>query len=206
MPTVTTSDHSSLITAHLVTIDNKSNNNGAYDAAAPLATIVTENRHAVVTSNLVKLRGTSTAAAVNEPLATVSAGGQHHAEMRTTLAHPGQSDARREQIRAFLREYCPSLKDAECPELVTINGELMEVVDIGLRMLVPRELANAQGFRRDYILDPFYTYVNKRGRTVTKRLTSSDQVRMIGNSVSPPPAIALIGVNNTYEQQMARAA
>ncbi|MGB9110917.1 MAG: DNA cytosine methyltransferase [Telluria sp.] len=207
MPTVTTSDHSSLITAHLVTIDNKSNNNGAYDAAAPLATIVTENRHAVVTSNLVKLRGTSTAAAVNEPLATVSAGGQHHAEMRTTLAQPGQADERRQLVRAFLREYCPSLKDAECPELVTINGELMEVVDIGLRMLAPRELANAQGFRRDYILDPFYTYVNKRGKAVTKRLSASDQVRMIGNSVSPPPAAALIRVNIAYEQQLiARAA
>lgn len=206
MPTVTTTDHNSLVTAHLVTIDNKSNNNGAYDAAAPLATIVTENRHAVVTSNLVKLRGTSTAAAVDEPLATVSAGGQHHAEMRTTLAQPGQADSRREQVRAFLREYCPSLKDVECPELVMINGELMEVVDIGLRMLVPRELANAQGFRRDYILDPFYTYVNKRGKTVTKRLTASDQVRMIGNSVSPPPAAAFIRVNIEHEQLLARAA
>jgi DNA (cytosine-5)-methyltransferase 1 len=206
MPTVTTTDHNSLVTAHLVTIDNKSNNNGAYDAAAPLATIVTENRHAVVTSNLVKLRGTSTAAAVNDPLATVSAGGQHHAEMRTTLANPGQTAARREQVRAFLREYCPSLKDAECPELVTINGELMEVVDIGLRMLAPRELANAQGFRRDYILDPFYTYVNKRGKAVTKRLSASDQVRMIGNSVSPPPAVALIRANIEHEQLLARAA
>lgn len=206
MPTVTTQDHSSLVTAHLVTIDNKSNNNGAYDAAAPLATIVTENRHAVVTSNLVKLRGTSTAAAVNEPLATVSAGGQHHAEMRTTLAQPGQDDARREKIRAFLREYCPSLKDAECPELVTINGELMEVVDIGLRMLVPRELANAQGFPRNYILDPFYTYTNARGRQVTKRLSASAQVRMIGNSVSPPPAVAVIAANTTHEQLIARAA
>lgn len=207
MPTVTTTDHTSLVTAHLVGIDNKSNGDrDAWDVAQPLGTIVTENRHAVVTSNLVKLRGTSTAAAVNEPLATVSAGGQHHAEMRTTLAHPGQTAARREQVRAFLREYCPSLKDAEHPELVTINGELMEVVDIGLRMLVARELANAQGFPRDYILDPLYTKVDKRGRTVTKRLSGSAQVRMIGNSVSPPPAVAVIQANNTHEQLIARAA
>lgn len=207
MPTVTTTDHTSLVTAHLVGIDNKSNGDrDAWDVAQPLGTIVTENRHAVVTSNLVKLRGTSTAAAVNEPLATVSAGGQHHAEMRTTLAHPGQTAARREQVRAFLREYCPSLKDAEYPELVTINGELMEVVDIGLRMLVARELANAQGFPPGYILDPFYTKVDKRGRTVTKRLSGSAQVRMIGNSVSPPPAVAVIRANNAHEQLMARAA
>jgi DNA (cytosine-5)-methyltransferase 1 len=207
LPTVTTSDHSSLITAHLVGIDNKSNGDrDTWDVAKPLGTIVTENRHAVVTSNLVKLRGTSTAAAVNDPLGTVTASGQHHAEMRTTLEQPGQSSPRREQVRAFLREYCPSLREAEHPELVMINGEMMEVVDIGLRMLVPRELANAQGFRRDYILDPLYTYTNKRGKTVTKRLTGSDQVRMIGNSVSPLPAAALIRVNIEHEQLLARAA
>lgn len=206
-PTVTTSDHTSLITAHLVGIDNKSNGaRDTWDVAEPLKTITTENRMAVVASNLVKLRGTSTAAAVDEPMGTISAGGQHHAEVRTVLGHAAQSEQRREQVRAFLREYCPSLKDAERPELVTINGELMEVLDIGLRMLAPRELANAQGFRRDYILDPFYTYTNKRGKAVTKRLSGSDQVRMIGNSVSPPPAIALIRANNGHERLMARAA
>jgi len=206
-PTVTTSDHSSLITAHLVGIDNQSNRDrDTWDVARPLGTVVTENRHAVVTSNLVKLRGTSTAAATDEPLGTVSAGGQHHAEMRTTLTPAGLTDERRQQIRAFLREYCPSLKEAEYPELVTINGELMEVADIGLRMLVPRELANAQGFPPDYILDPFYTKVCKRGRTTTKRLSGSAQVRMIGNSVSPPPAVAVLRANNAHEQLMARAA
>jgi DNA (cytosine-5)-methyltransferase 1 len=207
LPTVTTTDHSSLITAHLVGIDNQSSGAGAaWDVARPLNTIVTENRHAVVTSNLVKLRGTSTAAAVDEPLATVSAGGQHHAEMRTMLAQPGQAASRREQVRAFLREYCPSLKDAEHPELVTINGELMEVVDIGLRMLVPRELANAQGFPPGYILDPVHTKICKRGRTITRRLSGSAQVRMIGNSVSPPPAIAVIRSNIAHEREMAQIA
>jgi DNA (cytosine-5)-methyltransferase 1 len=206
-PTVTTSDHTSLITAHLVGIDNQSNGaRDAWDVAQPLNTIVTENRHAVVTSNLVKLRGTSTAAAVDAPLGAITAGGQHHAEMRTTLAHPGQTAARREQVRTFLRAYCLSLKDAEFPELVTINGELMEVVDIGLRMLVPRELANAQGFPRSYILDPFFTKICKRGRTTTRRLSGSAQVRMIGNSVSPPPAVAVIRANNAHDIELVRLA
>jgi DNA (cytosine-5)-methyltransferase 1 len=207
VPTVTTVDHNSVVTAHLVGIDNQTSGPGiTWDAANPLTTITTENRHAVVTSNLVKLRGTSNAAAVDQPLGTASAGGTHHAEIRTTLARTPESLERREQVRAFLREFCPSLKDAEFPELVTINGEVMEVVDIGLRMLTPRELANAQGFRPDYILDPFYTSVNKRGKTVTKRLSGSAQVRMIGNSVSPPPATALILANTAHERAMARAA
>lgn len=205
-PTITTSDHTSVVTAHLVDIDNQSNGPTTWDAADPLTTITTENRHAVVTSNLVKLRGTSTAAPADTPMGTASAGGTHHAEVRTTLARTPASTQRREQVRAFLRQYCPSLKNAEYPELVTINGELMEVVDIGLRMLTPRELANAQGFRKDYILDPLYTSVNKRGKTVTKRLSGSAQVRMIGNSVSPPPAAAVIWENNAHEREMAVAA
>lgn len=207
MPTVTTCDHNALVTAHLVGIDNQSSGPGiTWDVAEPLTTVTTENRHALVTSNLVKLRGTSNAASVADPLATASAGGTHHAEVRTTLSRTPESLERREQVRAFLREFCPSLKDAEFPELVTINGVIMEVTDIGLRMLTPRELANAQGFRRDYILDPVYTSVNKRGKTVTKRLSGSAQVRMIGNSVSPPPATALIRANTAHERLMSRAA
>jgi len=206
-PTVTTSDHTSLITAHLVGIDNQSNGaRDTWDVAQPLNTIVTENRHAVVTSNLVKLRGTSTAAAVDAPLGAITAGGQHHAEMRTTLAYPGQTSERREQVRVFLRAYCPSLKEAEFPELVTIDGVVYEVLDIGLRMLVPRELANAQGFPRSYILDPFFTKICKRGRTVTRRLSGSAQVRMIGNSVAPPPAVAVIRANIAYEAELTRLA
>jgi DNA (cytosine-5)-methyltransferase 1 len=210
-PTVTTVDHNSLVTAHLVAIDNQSYGDSATWAAAdPLTTITTENRHAVVTSNLVKLRGTSHAAATDEPLATISAGGQHHGEVRTTLTSAPANDPayleRRQQVREFLWEYCPSLKGVAQPELVKINGEMMEVVDIGLRMLQPRELANAQGFPADYILDPFHTSIDKRGRTVRKRLSKGAQVRMIGNSVSPPPAVAVLKANNAHELLMARAA
>jgi len=197
--------------AHLVGIDNQSNASGSWSAGAPLTTITTENRHAVVVSNLVKLRGTSHAAAANEPLGTISAGGLHHGEVRTTLESVGVEDTaaylrRRQQIREFLWEYCPSLHGVEQPELVMIRGQLMEVTDIGLRMLTPRELANCQGFPRDYILDPYYSYVNHRGKTIIKRLPQHAQIRMIGNSVSPPPAVALMRANNRYERLMAMAA
>ncbi|HBI70697.1 MAG TPA: DNA cytosine methyltransferase [Massilia sp.] len=207
LPTITCTDHNSVVTAHLVGIDNRSN--GARDtwpADAPAPTIVTENRIAVVTSNLVKLRGTSTAAAANEPLGAITAGGQHHAVVSTALARQALSEEGREEIRAFLREYVPCLRDVERPELVTIHGVVYEVVDIGLRMLTPRELANAQGFPPTYILNPVYTYTNARGKTVTKRLSGAAQVRMIGNSVSPHPAVALLRANNTHELQMPRAA
>lgn len=69
---------------------------------------------------------------------------------------------------------------------VTIRGMPLVVVDIGLRMLTARELYNAQGFPPGYIIDRGHD-----GRVFSKEA----QVRMVGNSVSPPPARALIAAN-----------
>src|SRR5690606_7880327 len=69
---------------------------------------------------------------------------------------------------------------------VTIRGTPYVIVDIGLRMLKPHELYRAQGFPADYIID----------RTADGRpLTVSASVRMVGNSVSPPPLLALARAN-----------
>ena len=75
--------------------------------------------------------------------------------------------------------------------------EQFAIVDIGMRMLTPRELARAQGFPDSYVLDPVHN---------GKRLSKSAQVRMIGNSVCPPVAAAIIRANFTHEQQMAGVA
>ncbi|BBB59905.1 hypothetical protein UNDKW_1632 [Undibacterium sp. KW1] len=66
-----------------------------------------------------------------------------------------------------------------------------------MRMLTPRELARAQGFPDHYILDPV---VNG------KPLSKTAQVRMIGNSVCPPLARALIEANFKHEQHIYQAA
>ena len=70
--------------------------------------------------------------------------------------------------------------------LVTVEGEPYAIVDIGMRMLAPRELFRAQGFPDGYVIDPV---VNGR------RLTKTDQIRMCGNSVCPPIARALVEAN-----------
>jgi DNA (cytosine-5)-methyltransferase 1 len=70
--------------------------------------------------------------------------------------------------------------------LVTVMGDKYYIADIGMRMLVPRELFNAQSFRPDYIIDPM---VN--GRPLTK----TAQVRMAGNSVCRVMARALVRAN-----------
>ncbi|HDR9126240.1 TPA: DNA cytosine methyltransferase [Burkholderia vietnamiensis] len=160
----------------------------------PTGTVTTTDHHAVVTSNIVKLRGTSRdGQPADEPLHTVSAGGTHHAE-----------------VRAFLIKYYGEggqWQDAHDPMhtiptrdrmgLVTIHGEDYAIVDIGMRMLTPRELARAQGFPDSYVLDPI---VNG------KPLSKSAQVRMIGNSVCPDVATALIRANFSHEQQLAHVA
>ncbi len=76
--------------------------------------------------------------------------------------------------------------------LVTVRGEPYAIVDIGLRMLTPRELYLAQGFPVDYRIDR-----GADGRPLTK----TAQVRMCGNSVCPPLARALVAVN--YADQTA---
>lgn len=74
--------------------------------------------------------------------------------------------------------------------LVVINGVLFRLVDIGLRMLQPRELARAQGFPDTYVLTG----------------TKTSQVARIGNSVCPDVAEALVRANFQDEQARGVAA
>ena len=70
--------------------------------------------------------------------------------------------------------------------LVTVNGVDYRIVDIGLRMLEPRELYGCQGFPDDYIIDHDYT---------GKEYPRSEQVRRCGNAVCPPIPSALVKAN-----------
>ena len=70
--------------------------------------------------------------------------------------------------------------------LVLVHGEPYQILDIGMRMLTPRELFRAQGFRDSYIIDHGHD-----GRALTK----TAQIRMCGNSVCPPLAEAVVRAN-----------
>jgi len=208
-PTVTAWDHNALVTAH---IQRDMGQSVGHAADVPLGTVTAGGggKSAIVTRNLIKLRGTSNAAATDEPLATISAGGQHHAE-----------------VRAFLLKYYGTDQDPRLEEplhtvttkdrygLVTIAGQDYQIVDIGLRMLAPRELFRAQGFGDDYIIDmvPDWEKLFVDGQQVSdinsiewRPLTKSAQVRMCGNSVCPPMARALIQANFKHEREIERAA
>ena len=181
-----------IVTAH---IQRDMGASVGHAADAPLGTVTAGGggKSALVTSNMIKLRGTSTAAGTDEPLGTVSAGGQHHAEVRSfLLAYYGASETH------SLSDPLNTVTSRDRFGLVTIQGQDYQIVDIGLRMLQPRELFRAQGFPDDYIIgdDPAQGL----------KLTKSAQVRMCGNSVCPPMAKALILANFAHEREIARVA
>ena len=184
--------HFSIVSAH---IQRDMGASVGHAADAPLGTVTAGGggKSALVTSNMIKLRGTSTAAGTDEPLGTVSAGGQHHAEVRSfLLAYYGASETH------SLTDPLNTVTSRDRFGLVTIQGQDYQIVDIGLRMLQPRELFRAQGFPDDYIIgdDPAQGL----------KLTKSAQVRMCGNSVCPPMAKALIRANFAHEREIARVA
>lgn len=149
----------------------------------PAHSVTTVDHHAVVASHLVKLRGTCRdGQCTDKPMPTVTAGGQHVGEVKTTLAADGYDEHRAQQTLAFLREYCGE----DCDGLVTVHGITYRIVDIGMRMLQPRELYAAQGFPEWYIIDQDYT---------GKKYPKDKQVARCGNAVPPPFAEALVRAN-----------
>lgn len=149
----------------------------------PAHSVTTVDHHAVVASHLVKLRGTCRdGQRTNEPMPTVTAGGQHVGEVKTTLAADGYDEHRAQQTLAFLREYCGE----DCDGLVTVDGITYRIVDIGMRMLQPHELYRAQGFPEWYIIDQDYS---------GKKYAKDKQVARCGNAVPPPFAEALVRAN-----------
>lgn len=144
----------------------------AVDSPAPSTTAGGAGKTGLITSHLIKMR---------EPMPTITAGGYHLGEVRAFLIkYYGTS------IGQTLNEPAHTLTSRDRLGLVTVAGEDYQIVDIGMRMLTPRELFLAQGFPRMYVIDPEYN-----GRPLTK----TAQVKMVGNSVSPHPAEALVRAN-----------
>lgn len=200
LSTVTSVDHHSLVTAHITkfrtgaigsAIDELSH---TVTAGGKQARPGTGNAMGIITSNLVKLRGQNVGQETSAPLATISAGGQHHAEVRAFLLSYYGNEKESNGVNKPVR----TVTSRDRFGLVTIKGQDYQIVDIGLRMLAPRELYRAQGFPESYIIgdDP------EQGLSLTK----SAQVRMCGNSVCPPVALALIESNFKHEYQFARVA
>lgn len=169
-----------------------------HEVGDPLSTLSTKGaQQQLVAASMVNLRGSDRRAApADEPLRTVSAGGTHAATVYAFLAKyfgtglPSQ--AADEPLHTV------TAKPRHGLVTVTVDGESYVIVDIGMRMLTPRERFNAQGFRRDYIID---RGILDDGSPVF--FTMEQQGRMCGNSVCPPEAEALVRANYRPRDVMA---
>ncbi len=158
------------------------------DLREPMSSITQKgSQQQLVTAHLVHLRGNCDARSVEDPLHTISAAGQHHGLVECILSRDDFDGAKR--VAAFLRHYgvIPQGDENDVSGvLLYIDGVQYAIVDIHLRMLVPRELFNAQGFPRDYIID--------RGHD-GRQFTLTKQIHMCGNSVPPLWAAAYVRAN-----------
>lgn len=181
--TITTVDHNRLVVPTLIQYHSETTKDAVRGQTItdPIMTVDGSNRYGLVTSFLSKFYKSGTGQDIREPLHTVT----------TSLGHFGE-------VRAFLIKYYGDCTGQDIKKpldtvttkdrfgLVTIAGVDYQIVDIGLRMLEPRELYGCQGFPKDYIIDHDYT---------GKIYPRAEQVKRCGNAVCPPIPAAMVRAN-----------
>lgn len=147
----------------------------------PLPTVTAWDHNSVVTANLIQMNNHCDGRDMRDPIPTITAGDGHFGEVRAFLIkYYGQGTGQ------DIEQPLDTVTARDRFGLVTIEGVDYQIVDIGLRMLEPRELYGCQGFPDDYIIDHDYT-----GKTYPR----SEQVRRCGNAVCPPIPAALVRAN-----------
>jgi len=198
-------------TAMMVQANGGYNTTPAHDVRRTASTITnTGSQQQLVTAHLTAMAQNVVGSDLREPAPTILAGAARYGLVEYTLSAEDEAGAL--QVAAFLMRYYGeggqwgdlrdpastlTTKDRLALVTVYIQGNPYVVVDIRLRMLTPAELYDLQGFPRSYIITHGHD-----GRVFTK----SQQVHMVGNSVSPPPAVALIAANAPRELLLRKAA
>lgn len=185
---------SQLVTAFVAQHNNDSRREGRVNpgrsADKPLSTVTRSgSQQSVVAPFLQAYYGTGDGDAENKPVRTVTTKDRHgHVEAALDVPPftPEQAERARE-VAELLRSF-GFWDDREFVTL-TIDAVTYVIVDVGMRMLVPRELYRAQGFPEDYEIE--------RGVDGTQ-FSKSVQVSCCGNSVCPPVAAALVSANCSH--------
>ena len=214
--TITTGGHHMLVAPNLIQYHSEQTEDARGQSVdKPLMTVDSSNRYGLVSTFISKYYGgDNVASGADKPLPTVTAI-DHNAICAVTVTQFNHNSIGQEvtkplntltaqtnhfgEVCAFLVKYYGSGENVvSCEEpvptitardrmgLVTVHGQDYKIVDIGLRMLTPRELFDAQGFPNDYIID-----VDADGKAYPK----SEQVARCGNAVCPPIPTALVRAN-----------
>lgn len=166
-----------------------------HDARAPVSTIVGKGcTQGLVAVALNQQRGSAINGGEGDPrkpLRAITAGGQHQAVVAAFLAKYYGSGGQDQDCRDPLHTVPTKARFGAVT--VTVEGQAYAIVDIGMRMLTPRELFRAQGFPDSYVID-----LEVGGRPLTK----GAQIRMCGNSVCPQMAEAVVRANLGLGERM----
>lgn len=147
----------------------------------PLPTVTSWDHNSVCAATLIQMNNHCDGRDITEPIPTITAGDGHFGEVRAFLIkYYGQGTG--QDIKAPL----DTVTAQDRFGLVTIEDVDYQIVDIGLRMLEPKELYGCQGFPDDYIIDRDYE---------GNQYPRSEQVRRCGNAVCPPIPAALVKAN-----------
>ncbi|MBN9335072.1 DNA cytosine methyltransferase, partial [Devosia sp.] len=175
-----------VVSAHMISMKGSDRRTSSVEAPATASTAQGQHTGVVMPFMTAYFGSDEVGAAPDAPARTVTVKprfGHVEAEVEFQPLTEGQLEGAR-RVAAFMRKY-DCWDDREFVTM-TVRGVQYIIVDIGMRMLTPRELARAQGFRDTYILAaPF-----KVGF-----LTETDQRHKIGNSVCPDMAYALFRRN-----------
>lgn len=151
----------------------------------------TANTQALVASSVVKYFGTNYGHAINEPLQTLTT--KHRfGKLDVTLQPEGLTEQQRLNAwwcARFIELYGEKIPTYEFvgdrPAMLFVAKHYV-LTDIGMRMLVPRELFDAMDFPPDYQISK-----TRAG----KKISVSKQVNRVGNAVSPAEPFELITAN-----------
>lgn len=159
---------------------------GGYQGAGskiddPLGTVTAKDHNSLVTAHILTMRRNMDGQSADEPLTTISCSGAHHAEVQAFLVKYFSTGAPKP-----VDEPLDTITTKDRFAVVMIHGEEYIITDIRMRMLQPRELFNAQGFPKDYVID-----TDADGKPYPK----SKQVARCGNAVTPPVPAALVRSN-----------
>lgn len=155
---------------------------GAGDSVTnPLPTITSWDHNSICAATLIQMNNNCYGKDITQPIPTITAGDGHFGEVRAFLIkYYGQGTGQ------DVAEPLDTIPTHDRFGLVTIAGVDYQIVDIGLRMLEPKELYGCNGVPEDYIIDH-----DCDGNVITR----TEQVKKCGNMVCPPIPCALVKAN-----------
>ncbi len=208
--TVTTENRFGLVAPFLVETRNSERDGQlprVRDVRAPYQTITAQgSQGGVVAAFLAKHYGghEATGSSLHAPIDTITAR-DHHSLITVSERGDHRNKVRalmikyygNEQTGVDIREPLDTVTTRDRFGVIAVDGFEQSIADIGYRMLVPREGFLGQGFRRDYVIDPWmpaHWRHDHDGDVWVKEgpLGVTSQMRCAGNSVCPDLAAALV--------------